>query len=129
VGGVIYFAGGQLSLSFSWSLGETTNNQLEAYAIFKGLGLAQNQGIKDICNLDNYWMIINLIRKRSPPQDIKLKNIIARVLQESKAFESFQAFHNLRINNSQTNYQANLATKAPFEEIRIDGRVDHHPIP
>jgi hypothetical protein len=26
-------------------------------------------------------------------------------------------------------YQANLATKEPFEEIRIDGRVDHHPIP
>jgi hypothetical protein len=46
-------------------------------------------------------MIINLIRKRAPPQDMKLKNIIARVLQEIEAFESFQAFHILRTNNSQ----------------------------
>jgi hypothetical protein len=60
---------------------------------------------------------------------MKLKNIIARVLQEIEAFESFQAFHILIINNSQADYQANLATKAPFEEIRIDGRIDHHPIP
>jgi ribonuclease HI len=87
--GVIYSPGGQLSLSFSWSIGEATNNQAEAYAIFKGLGLAQNQGIKDISILGNSWMIINLIRKPSPPQDMKLKNIMVRVLQEIKSFESF----------------------------------------
>ena len=52
--GVIYSLEGQLSLSFSWSIGEETNNQAEAYAIFKGLGLAQNQGIKDINILGNF---------------------------------------------------------------------------
>jgi hypothetical protein len=54
---------------------------------------------------------------------MKLKNIIARVLQEAEAYESFQAFHILRTNNSEANYQASLATKEPLGEIRINGSV------
>jgi ribonuclease HI len=63
VGGVIYYPGGQLSLSCSWILGEETNNQAEAYVIFKVLSLDRSQGFKDIFRLGDSWMIITLIRK------------------------------------------------------------------
>jgi ribonuclease HI len=34
VGGVIFFLGGKKELSYSWNIGQATNNQVEAYALF-----------------------------------------------------------------------------------------------
>jgi ribonuclease HI len=92
-GRVIYFPGGQIRLTFSWSLGVTSNNQAKAYAIFKGLSLAKSQGIDDISIIGDSWVIVNQVKKRSPPRDMKLKNIIVRELKEVEAFKSLQCYH------------------------------------
>jgi ribonuclease HI len=44
-GGVLYGPGGNLESTFAWSIGHSSNNQVEAYALLQGLILAKAQGI------------------------------------------------------------------------------------
>jgi ribonuclease HI len=73
VGGVIFSPGGTIRLTFSWSLGTTTNNQVEAYALLQGLLLAQQQGLDSISILGDSKVVINHVRKKTLPLDMKLR--------------------------------------------------------
>jgi len=126
---VIFFPRGQIKTTFSWSMVIASNNQVEAYALFKGLSLAKRLGIKDISIIGDSGVILNQIRKRSPPQDMKLKSIIVRALGESEAFQSLQCFHLLRINNARADSFVNLAIRDFPGTLRINGQATHHYIP
>lgn len=43
VGGVILFPNEMIELTFPWDLGMRSNNQVEAYALLKGLQLTNKQ--------------------------------------------------------------------------------------
>ena len=43
-GGLIFYLGGNLETSFSWGVGQTTNNQAELYALLKTCQLAKTAG-------------------------------------------------------------------------------------
>jgi len=44
-GGIILDPKGKQEITFAWSLGETTSNQVEALALLQGLMLLKQQGI------------------------------------------------------------------------------------
>jgi hypothetical protein len=44
-GGVLYGPGGKTKVTFSWSLGLSSNNQEEAYTLFRCLVINKDQGI------------------------------------------------------------------------------------
>jgi ribonuclease HI len=88
-GGVILSLGGHTRLTFSWSLGTKTNNEVEAYALFKGLLLAQNQGMDSISISGDSKAIISHVRKKTLWTYMKLRNIFTRIFKESKSIHSF----------------------------------------
>jgi ribonuclease HI len=62
-GGVIFSPGGHIRTTFSWSLGITSNNQAEAYALYKGLNIAKSQGIEELIIIGDFGVILNQFRK------------------------------------------------------------------
>jgi hypothetical protein len=48
VGGVLYGPRGNQILDFSWNLGKTSNNMVEAYAVYQGILLTQEQQLNHI---------------------------------------------------------------------------------
>ena len=47
-GGLIFYLGGRLQTSFSWGLGQLSNNQAELYALLKACQLTKEAGHKDL---------------------------------------------------------------------------------
>ena len=47
-GGLLYYPGGMLGTSFSWGIGQSTNNQAEILALLKSYQLAKEAGHKDL---------------------------------------------------------------------------------
>ena len=45
---MIYYLGGMLKSSFSWGLGQSTNNQAEILALLKSCQIAKEAGHKDL---------------------------------------------------------------------------------
>lgn len=107
-GGVIFSPGEQTRLTFSWRLGTTTNNQVEAYALYQGLILAQSQCIESISVLGDLKGVISHVRKKKISTDMKLINIFTINFKELEAFHSFFPFHILRHKNSNVDFQANI---------------------
>jgi hypothetical protein len=56
-GGVILGLRGEIETTYAWSLGKVTNNQVEAYALLKGLELAKIKGISSL-TINGYSRII-----------------------------------------------------------------------
>ena len=48
VGGLIFYPGGRLETSFSWGVGQLTNNQAELFALLKACQLAKAAGHNNI---------------------------------------------------------------------------------
>jgi hypothetical protein len=77
-GGVLYSPRGNQFLDFSWNLGKTSNNMVEAYAIYQGILLAQEQQLKHITIVGDSKNIIHFFVLGTNPKDAKLKRIIDR---------------------------------------------------
>jgi ribonuclease HI len=73
---VIFVLGGNVKLVYSWNIGHTTNNQVEAYAIYQGLQFARQHGIDSITLLGDSKMIINHVRMSYLPSYNRLREIL-----------------------------------------------------
>jgi ribonuclease HI len=58
VGGTIFNPGGQAIKIFAWGLGIMKNNEVEVYALLKGINLALSKGIKKIIICGDYMLVI-----------------------------------------------------------------------
>jgi ribonuclease HI len=73
---------GKHESSFAWGLGESMNNQDEAYALLQGLHLAIELGVKNLIVIGDSSVIIKLMLSQSPSSDNKIVSIIARSQKE-----------------------------------------------
>jgi ribonuclease HI len=60
-GGVLYELGGKRILNYCWNLGKDTNNKAEAYALLKGLQLANQRQIHSLNVVGDSKTIIRMI--------------------------------------------------------------------
>ena len=60
-GGFIFYPGGNLEMSFSWGVGQTTNNQAEIYALLKACQLAKAAGHNNIQIFGDSEIIIKVL--------------------------------------------------------------------
>jgi ribonuclease HI len=116
-------------LVFSWSLGYTTNNQAEVYAMYQGLLLARRVEIPSLTILGDSKVILNFIHKGTLPSNMKLMNILIKIQQECKQFHSTSLFHILVNNNSLVDQQANFTLRDSKGTLRIDGKSSFSFIP
>jgi ribonuclease HI len=86
-GGVLFCPGGITELVYSWSLGQATNNQAEAYTLLQGLVLVKACNIGKLFILGDSKNTINHLRWVLLPRDAKLRSIFYRIHKELKAFQ------------------------------------------
>jgi ribonuclease HI len=120
---------GNQALSFHWSLGIATNNQVEAYALYQGLLLAKILSIHSLSVIGDSKIIINHARKGSHPPNIHLKAILQRISAIIKHFSNISLFHVLRRNNQMVDTQANLAISLEPGSLVVNGLTQYKPIP
>jgi hypothetical protein len=57
---------GHIRATFSWILGIASNNEVKAYALYKGLNLAKIQRIEDLFIIGYYRVVLNQFREEIP---------------------------------------------------------------
>jgi ribonuclease HI len=77
-GGVLYNPKGKRMLCYSWNLGVTSNNMVEAYAMYQGPLLAQDRQLSHILVIGDSKNIIRHFFSGTDPNNSKLKRIIDR---------------------------------------------------
>lgn len=87
VGGeVVIDLEGTTESTFAWILGNSSNNQAEAYALPQGLCIANDSRIKLLIVVGDSHAIINQMILKSSPADNNLTPILARAHQEANKF-------------------------------------------
>ena len=77
-GGVILSPDGNQELSFSWGLGIESNNMAEALALWKGLNLAKEQGIRHIVVIGDSRLVIQDLNLGNLREDMKIRQLLKK---------------------------------------------------
>jgi ribonuclease HI len=119
-GGILYDPGGEKYASYHWNLGTETNNKVEAYALLKGVQLAQTKGIQKLVVLGDSNTIIRLMVKGTNPRYPNLNKILDRICLASRDIRT-TFYHILWGNNSEAEKMENAAIGANPGTLSIDG--------
>ena len=124
-GGVILSPDGNQELSYSWGLGIESNNMAEALALWQGLILAKNHGIKDIVVIGDSRLVSQALNSGNLPEDMKILHMIKKI-QSISSFQTFEAFHMLWSKNA---WAANMTSSLARGTLDLNGRKTWSPIP
>jgi ribonuclease HI len=78
---IIFDLEGKEGNSFSWGLGRSTNNQVEALALFLGLRLIDARIHKRIIVIGNLELIIKILRKGFGQSQSRLSRTILKIIK------------------------------------------------
>ena len=98
-GGVILDPRGDFGISYTWSLGYTTNNQVEEYTLLKGIQLAKEIQTQHIIIIGESLNTIQNMIKGTLPKDSQLCNLIKNIRQLLVGITQSSYHHVLRENN------------------------------
>jgi ribonuclease HI len=97
-----------------------TNNKVEAYALLKGIQLAQTQQIRDLNALGDSKTIIRLMVHGTDPRDLSLKRIIDRIRVDSQDIK-ITFYHIMREHNKEADKMANEAIGKTPGTLGVEG--------
>ena len=120
--GLVYSSGRMIKTSFSWGLGSMINNQAERYGLLKACQIAKELGYKSIQILGDSELLIKSLNSSSQFCNADLNNILLRVWDLLKDFESVQSFHILREFNSSNDELANKACHLGQGHLSTNGK-------
>jgi ribonuclease HI len=120
--GVLYSPRGKRMLDYSWNLGVTTTNMAEAYAMYQGVLLAQEQKLNNIIIIGDSKNTIRHFFKGTAPKNSKLKRIIERIKAILSSIQT-SFFHVPRTNNEEADVKANQVIGKALGHMYILGRV------
>ena len=72
-GGVIISPDENQELSFSLGLGLESNSMAKALALWQGLNLGKDQGIRDIVVIGDSRLVIQALNSSNLPEDMKIQ--------------------------------------------------------
>jgi ribonuclease HI len=124
---VLFEPGGKRTLNYHWNLGTDTNNKVEAYALLKGIQLAQTQQIRELNALGDSKNIIRMMVHGSNPRDLSLKQIMDRIRVESRDIK-ITFYHIMRENNKEADKMANAAIGKTLGSLSVEGVVTSTPL-
>jgi len=108
-GTIIYNEEGKVLAEDKKYLGKATNNVAEYQGVLLGLKLAKKQGITRVHLRLDSELIVNQLTGRYKVRDLKLRQLWQEVKHELAAFDSWQAKHIPRAENSQADFLVNQA--------------------
>ena len=120
-GGVFFTSDGLLETTFTWGLGEDTNNMVEALAIWQGLRIAKTHGSTKLTVLRDFRIIIQALNENLIPNQMHLKRLINKFKVLELTFSRIEFYHVLQKNNKDVDQAANLGSSLSPGELKING--------
>jgi hypothetical protein len=91
--GILLDSGGNTIVTYAWGLGQVTNNQVETYALLRGILITKEEWIITLKIIGGLMVFIKCMLGKSIPMDFKLASIISREKKEASYFEEINFFH------------------------------------
>ena len=82
-----------LILKYSWGIGNDTNNNVEALALWQGLYQAKALGIRDLTVFEDSRIIIQALTHHSSPSNLRLQQTLRRIQTLISSFRHLELFH------------------------------------
>ena len=105
--GLIFYPSGKLETSFSWGVGQTTNNQAKLFAFLKACQLAKEVGHNNLQIFGDSEIIIKILNFDSMFNSLSLNVTMQWLHYILIDFDSVSSFHILHNLNKQTDLKAN----------------------
>ena len=80
-------------LSYSWGIGEDTNNVAEALSLWKGISQALAKNITDLNVFGDSRVIIQALSSQILPSHMRLRQILKKIKLLLVSFQSIHLFH------------------------------------
>ena len=121
--GILLDPGGYVEQTFTWGLGNRTNNEAKWLALIQGLHLLNTKKLCKVLILGDSKHVIDKLINGYPTGVVKC----CRLFEKAKLLmsKSYEAFHILRHNNNAADSLANVGTTLPQGHYSQDG---NHPI-
>lgn len=113
---------------FAWGLGHSSSIQVEAMALFQGIKLLKELGLKEQNVFGDSQVIFKAVATNSNPTDLQLARIITRIKGMAKSLK-LKYFHVLRTNNKEADIEANKAVQLVVGTILRNNEIFWDPIP
>ena len=105
-GGILLDPGGNIEQSFSWGLGNITNNEAEWLALLQGLQILQAKNYRKVLIFGDSKHVISKLINGYPSRAINCHRLYNKV--KPLMLKSYEPLHILRNNNSEADNMANL---------------------
>jgi hypothetical protein len=100
LGGIVIYHGGHKVIIFEWGLGEATNNQVGALALYQELKLLDSRQIRNLVVIGCSTIFIKYMWNLSTLFECKLSRLISRFQSEVWKFDRIEFTHVLRDRNT-----------------------------
>ena len=117
-GGVIYSSNGTRKDSFSWGLGQRTNNQAEILVLLKACQIARENGIKEIQIFGDSEILIKTLNTNDQFKNSIINKVLQRLRRVLQDFSSPCFFHILCGSNKEVDAKANMGCQMPSGVLR-----------
>lgn len=104
---MVYSQDGSRIDSYSWGLGQSTNNQAEILGLLKGCQIAQEHGHIALQVFGDSELLIKAINSDEHLSNSALNNTLQRLRGLLSFFTSSSSFHILRTSNKEVDIKAN----------------------
>ena len=110
-GGILLDLGGYVEQTFTWGLGNRTNNEAEWLALIQGLHLLNTKKLRKVLIFEDSRNVIYKLINGYPTGVVKCR----RLFEKAKLLmsKSYEAYHILRHNNNAANSLANVGATLP----------------
>ena len=121
-GGILLDPGGQVEQSFTWGLGNRTNNEAEWMDLLYGLQLLHAKKIRKVLIFGDSRHVIYKLINGYPEGAIKCRRLYKKV--KLLMSQSYEAYHILRQNNKAADNMTNIGARLPQGHYSQNG---NHP--
>lgn len=128
-GGVLLNPTGSITLSFSWGLGQDSNNRAEALALWQGLKLALSKNLKSLVLFGDSRIIVQAMNTKRSPSQVHLTHLFKKINLLASKFQKISFFHVLRDLNALADQEANNGSLLGRSLLSLDGIVSFCNIP
>ena len=123
-GGILLDPGGNIEQSFSWGLGNRTNNEAEWLALLQGLQLLHAKNYWKVLIFGDSKHVISKLINGYPSGAINCCRLYNKV--KPLILHSYEPLHILRTNNTAADKMANIGASLPQGVYKQDGNPPLH---
>lgn len=128
-GGVILDSNGKKVITYEWSLGEMTNNRVEAYNLLLGTKILNKNAVKDPIIIGDSAIIITALDAKRDFKIIAINKIYQRIRTSFESLGKVTIRHVMRNQNKDPYSHANKAIDRPVGFVKENNEVYEEIIP